>query len=81
MATKTSFATFLLYSIFNSGVLEAESANTKGLSRGRVDERAHPDLPVRAGDGHAGQSPAGRLAGWPSCGAGTNSTLPSSTCS
>ncbi|WP_308249976.1 ATP-binding protein [Sphaerisporangium fuscum] len=31
VATKTSFATFLLYSIFNSGVLEAEAANTKAL--------------------------------------------------
>nr|WP_201760807.1 ATP-binding protein [Nonomuraea sp. K271] len=31
VATKTSFATFLLYSIFNSGVLDAESANTKAL--------------------------------------------------
>ncbi|WP_343954609.1 ATP-binding protein [Nonomuraea longicatena] len=31
VATKTSFATFLLYSIFNSGVLGAESANTKAL--------------------------------------------------
>jgi DNA helicase HerA-like ATPase len=31
VATKTTFATFLLYSIFNSGVLGAESANTKAL--------------------------------------------------
>ncbi|MBO3746063.1 ATP-binding protein [Streptosporangiaceae bacterium NEAU-GS5] len=31
VATKTSFATFLIYSIFNSGVLGAESANTKAL--------------------------------------------------
>ncbi|MBB5132145.1 hypothetical protein HNP84_001858 [Thermocatellispora tengchongensis] len=31
VATKTSFATFLLYSIFNSGVLGPESANTKAL--------------------------------------------------
>ncbi|SDK21400.1 ATP-binding protein [Nonomuraea jiangxiensis] len=31
VATKTSFATFLLYSIFNSGVLRDESANTKAL--------------------------------------------------
>ncbi|MEU8055242.1 ATP-binding protein [Microbispora bryophytorum] len=31
VATKTSFATFLIYSIFNSGVLEAEAANTKAL--------------------------------------------------
>ncbi|MEU8105569.1 ATP-binding protein [Nonomuraea muscovyensis] len=31
VATKTSFATFLLYSIFNSGVLEGEAANTKAL--------------------------------------------------
>ncbi|MEU6711656.1 ATP-binding protein [Nonomuraea sp. NPDC046802] len=31
IATKTSFATFLLYSIFNSGVLEGEAANTKAL--------------------------------------------------
>ncbi|MEV5323266.1 ATP-binding protein [Nonomuraea sp. N2-4H] len=31
VATKTSFATFLLYSIFNSGVLGAEAANTKAL--------------------------------------------------
>ncbi|WP_248963992.1 ATP-binding protein [Sphaerisporangium perillae] len=31
VATKTSFATFLLYSIFNSGVLEVEAANTKAL--------------------------------------------------
>ncbi|MEO3813834.1 ATP-binding protein [Sphaerisporangium sp. B11E5] len=31
VATKTSFATFLLYSIFNSGVLDAEAANTKAL--------------------------------------------------
>ncbi|MET8865504.1 ATP-binding protein [Nonomuraea sp. NPDC004580] len=31
VATKTSFATFLIYSIFNSGVLGAEAANTKAL--------------------------------------------------
>ncbi len=31
VATKTSYATFLLYSLFNSGVLGAEAANTKGL--------------------------------------------------
>lgn len=31
VATKTSFATFLLYSIFTSGVLDAEAANTKAL--------------------------------------------------
>src|SRR6266568_1714135 len=31
VATKNSFATFLLYSIFNSGVLGAEAANTKAL--------------------------------------------------
>lgn len=31
VATKTSFATFLLYSIFNSGVLAGEAANTKAL--------------------------------------------------
>ncbi|NUW33893.1 ATP-binding protein [Nonomuraea sp. SMC257] len=31
VATKTSFATFLLYSIFHSGVLEGEAANTKAL--------------------------------------------------
>ncbi|MFD1936318.1 MULTISPECIES: ATP-binding protein [Nonomuraea] len=31
VATKTSFATFLLYSIFNSGVLQSEAANTKAL--------------------------------------------------
>ncbi|MCG5218728.1 ATP-binding protein [Streptosporangium sp. KLBMP 9127] len=31
VATKTSFATFLLYSIFHSGVIGAESANTKAL--------------------------------------------------
>lgn len=31
VATKTSFATFLLYSVFNSGVLGAEAANTKAL--------------------------------------------------
>ncbi|MFD2349383.1 hypothetical protein ACFSTC_08350 [Nonomuraea ferruginea] len=31
VATKTSFATFLLYSIFNSGVLGGEAANTKAL--------------------------------------------------
>ncbi|GAA4586560.1 ATP-binding protein [Planotetraspora phitsanulokensis] len=31
VATKTSFATFLIYSIFNSGVLDAEAANTKAL--------------------------------------------------
>ncbi|MFC5835461.1 ATP-binding protein [Nonomuraea insulae] len=31
VATKTSFATFLVYSIFNSGVLGAEAANTKAL--------------------------------------------------
>ncbi|MEQ8717713.1 MAG: ATP-binding protein [Acidimicrobiales bacterium] len=31
VATKTSYATFLLYSLFNSGVLGAASANTKGL--------------------------------------------------
>ena len=31
VATKTSYATFLLYSIFNSGVLKGEAANTKAL--------------------------------------------------
>ncbi len=31
VATKTSYATFLLYSLFNSGVLGEEAANTKGL--------------------------------------------------
>lgn len=31
VATKTSYATFLLYSMFTSGVLGAEAANTKGL--------------------------------------------------
>ncbi|GII92766.1 ATPase [Sinosporangium siamense] len=31
VATKTSFATFLLYSIFTSGVLKVEAANTKAL--------------------------------------------------
>jgi hypothetical protein len=31
VATKTSFATFLLFAIFNSGVLDAEAANTKAL--------------------------------------------------
>ncbi|GAA2386493.1 ATP-binding protein [Nonomuraea africana] len=31
VATKTSFATFLIYSIFNSGVLQGEAANTKAL--------------------------------------------------
>jgi DNA helicase HerA-like ATPase len=31
VATKTSYATFLLYSLFNSGVLGATAVNTKGL--------------------------------------------------
>jgi DNA helicase HerA-like ATPase len=31
VATKTSYATFLLYSLFNSGVLGAEAINTKAL--------------------------------------------------
>jgi DNA helicase HerA-like ATPase len=31
VATKTSYATFLLYSVFTSGVLGAEAANTKAL--------------------------------------------------
>lgn len=31
VATKTSYATFLLYSLFHSGVLGAEAANTKGV--------------------------------------------------
>ena len=31
VATKTSFATFLLYSVFQSGVLGAEAVNTKAL--------------------------------------------------
>lgn len=31
VATKTSYATFLLYSLFHSGVLGASTANTKGL--------------------------------------------------
>ncbi len=31
VATKTSYATFLLYSMFNSGVLGAAATNTKGL--------------------------------------------------
>ena len=31
VATKTTYATFLLYSLFNSGVLGAEAINTKAL--------------------------------------------------
>ena len=31
MATKTTYATFLLYSLFHSGVLGAEATNTKAL--------------------------------------------------
>nr|MBA2599628.1 ATP-binding protein [Actinomycetota bacterium] len=31
VATKTTYATFLLYSLFNSGVLEEEALNTKAL--------------------------------------------------
>jgi DNA helicase HerA-like ATPase len=31
VATKTSYATFLLYSLFHSGILGPEAANTKGL--------------------------------------------------
>jgi len=31
VATKTSYATFLLYSIFNSGVLRGEASNTRAL--------------------------------------------------
>jgi DNA helicase HerA-like ATPase len=31
VATKTTYATFLLYSLFNSGVLGADAANTKAL--------------------------------------------------
>jgi hypothetical protein len=31
VATKTTYATFLLYSMFNSGILGAEAANTKAL--------------------------------------------------
>jgi len=31
VATKTTYATFLLYSLFNSGVLAAEAVNTKAL--------------------------------------------------
>jgi DNA helicase HerA-like ATPase len=31
VATKTSYATFLLFGLFNSGVLGGEAANTKGL--------------------------------------------------
>ncbi len=31
VATKTTYATFLLYSLFNSGILGAEAANTKAL--------------------------------------------------
>ncbi len=31
VATKTSYATFLLYSLFNSGVLGGEAANTRGI--------------------------------------------------
>src|SRR5207344_3641216 len=31
VATKTSYATFLLYSLFHSGVLGAEAVNTKAL--------------------------------------------------
>lgn len=54
VATKTSFATFLLYSIFSSGALGSEAANTKALifsvkgedllfldyGNNRLDERA-----------------------------------------
>ncbi|SDH28803.1 hypothetical protein SAMN05421505_113167 [Sinosporangium album] len=57
VATKTSFATFLLYSIFTSGVLKAEAANTKALifsvkgedllfidhANTRIDDRARGD--------------------------------------
>ena len=31
IATKTTYASFLLYSLFHSGVLGAEAANTKAL--------------------------------------------------
>ena len=31
MATKTTYATFLLYCMFHSGILGAEAANTKAL--------------------------------------------------
>ena len=31
VATKTTYATFLLYSLFNSGIMGAEAANTKAL--------------------------------------------------
>jgi len=57
VATKTSYATFLLYSLFHSGVLGADAANTKALvfnvkgedllwldrPNARLDEKARAD--------------------------------------
>ena len=37
VATKTSYATFLLYSMFNSGVLGGDAMHTKGLIFNRPD--------------------------------------------
>src|SRR5438552_106171 len=42
VATKTSFATFLLYSVFRSGVLGAEAVNTKALIFNVKGEESRP---------------------------------------
>ena len=66
VATKTSYATFLLYSLFNSGVLGAEAANTKALDLQRQGRgpavprpRQHPPRRRRAGSLRRAR-PAGR---------------------
>ncbi len=76
VATKTSYATFLLYSLFNSGVLGAAATNTKGLifnvkgedllfldhANTRLDDdAARPLRPARP----AGRRRSARSASWP----------------
>ncbi len=57
VATKTSYATFLLYSLFTSGVLGAEAANTKGVDLQR--EGRGPAVP-RPPQHRARRGPAAR---------------------
>jgi DNA helicase HerA-like ATPase len=59
VATKTSYATFLLYSLFHSGVLGAEAANTKALIFNVKGEDLmfldHPNLRLTADPDLAGR--------------------------
>jgi DNA helicase HerA-like ATPase len=61
VATKTTYATFLLYSLFGSGVLGAEAANTKALIFNvKGEDRLFLDHPNRCLIGTAGPTCSAR---------------------